>query len=317
VSERPDERTEPSEPTKLRGRHWKDTFVRAVKEFRDDNLTDWAAALTYYSVLALFPALIVLIAILALAGQYPQTTDALLNILAQVAPKSTVDAVKPTIEDIVKNKGGAGALLGFGLLAALWSASGYIGAFMRAINAIYEVEEGRPFWRLRPLQVVITIFMVLMLAIVAISLVVTGGLAKAIGDQIGLGSTAVTVWNIAKWPLLVVIVMLMFAVLYYATPNVRQPRFRWVTVGGVVAVLLWIAASLLFGLYVANFGSYNKTYGSLGAAISFLVWLWISNIALLFGAEVDAELERTRELAAGLPAHDEIQLPPRVPAESA
>jgi membrane protein len=315
MSERPDEHQAPEEPTKLPKRAWKDTLVRSFKEFQDDNLTDWAAALTYYAVLALFPALIVLVAILALAGQYPQTTNAQLNINGNVAPKNTVNAVQPTIENVVKNKGGAGALLGFGLVGALWSASGYIGAFIRASNSIYEVREGRPFWRLRPLQIAITIFMVVLLALISLSLVLTGGLAKAVGDQIGLGSTAVTVWNIAKWPVLLVVVMFMFAVLYYAAPNVRQPRFRWISPGGVIAVLLWIIASALFAFYVANFGSYNKTYGSLGAAISFLVWLWITNVVLLFGAEINAELERSRELEAGLPAHDEIQLPPRVAAD--
>ena len=314
--ERPDERDGgPDDPTELSKGHWWGTVKRTVSEFRDDNLTDWAAALTYYAVLALFPAMIVLVALLGLVGQYPETTDGLLEILAQVTPPETVDAVRPTIENVVQNKGGAGALLGFGLLGALWSASGYIGAFIRASNAIYEIDEGRPFWRLRPLQILITIAMVLALAVVAISLVMTGGLAEAVGDQIGLGDAAVTTWNIAKWPVLLAIVMLMFAVLYYAAPNVRQPRFRWVTVGGVVAVVLWIVASVLFAFYVANFGSYDKTYGSLGAAISFLVWLWISNIAVLFGAEFDAELERSRELAAGKPAHDQIQLPPRVPPD--
>jgi membrane protein len=316
MTRRPDEGSRPDEPTDVSRRGWKDTLKRATKEFRDDNLTDWAAALTYYAVLALFPAILVLIALLGLVGQYPQTTDALLQILGKVAPPDTVKAVRPTIEGIVKNKGGAGALLGLGALTALWSASGYIGAFMRASNAIYEVREGRPFWRLRPLQVAITLFMVLLLALVALSLVLTGGLARAVGDQIGVGGTAVTIWNIAKWPVMLIIVMFMFAVLYYAAPNVRQPRFRWISAGGAIAVLLWIVASVLFGLYVANFGSYNKTYGTLGGAITFLVWLWISNLAVLFGAEVNAELERTRELEAGLPAHEEIQLPPRVPAEN-
>ena len=313
---RPDEGAEPDSPAELPKPRWKETFKRTISEVRDDNLTDWAAALTYYAVLALFPALIVLVALLSLAGSYPETTDALLNIVSQVSSPAAAENVRDTIEDVVRNKGGAGALLGVGLLGALWSASGYIGAFIRASNAIYEIEEGRPFWRLRPLQIAITIAMVLALALVSLSLVLTGPLAEAVGDQIGLGDTAVTAWNIAKWPVLLVVVMLMFAVLYYAAPNVRQPRFRWVTLGGVVAVLGWILASALFAFYVANFGSYDKTYGSLGAVVTFLVWLWISNLALLFGAEFDAELERSRELAAGQPAEEQIQLPPRVPAES-
>jgi membrane protein len=284
---------------------------RTVDEFQSDNLSDWAAALTYYSVLALFPALLCLVALLGLFGQYPQTVDGLLEIAGKVAPASTVQSIRGPIEGVVKSKGGAGALLGVGLLGSVWSASAYLGAFMRASNEIYEVGEGRPFWKLRPLQVAMTLLLVVMLAVVLIGLVVTGDLARAIGDQIGLGSTAVTVWSIAKWPLLVAIVMSMFALLYYTAPNVRQPKFRWISPGGVLAVLLWILASALFALYASRFGSYNKTYGTLGGVIVFLVWLWISNIAVLLGAEFDAELERERELQAGLPAHRGIQLPPK------
>ena len=291
------------------------TLKRTFREFQDDNLTDWAAALTYYAVLAIFPGLIVFVAILGLVGQHPGTTYALLGIVRDVGPESAVDTFRGPIEGVVKSNGGAGALLGVGLLFAIWSASGYIGAFIRAMNAIYEVEEGRPFWKRRPLQIVITVAMVLLLALIAIAIVVTGPLARAVGDAIGLGDTAVTVWNIAKWPVIVLVVMAMFAVLYYAAPNVRQPRFRWVTPGGVVAVLGWIVASAGFGLYVANFGSYDKTYGSLGGVIVFLVWLWLSNVAVLFGAEFDAELERSRQLEAGLPAEESLQLPAREPAK--
>ena len=291
------------------------TLKRTIREFREDNLTDWAAALTYYAILAIFPGLIVLVAILGLVGQHPETTNALLDIVDDVGPESAVDTFRGPIEGVVTSNSGAGALLGVGLLVAIWSASGYVGAFTRAMNAIYEVEEGRPFWKLRPLQIVITVAMVLLLAIVAISIVVTGPLARSIGDQIGLGDTAVTVWNIAKWPVIVVIVMGMFAGLYYVSPNVRQPQRRWITPGCVLAVLLWLVVSAGFAIYVANFGSYDKTYGSLGGVIVFLVWLWLSNLALLFGAEFDAELERSRELAAGLPAEDSILLPERSPAK--
>ena len=289
------------------------TLKRTVSELRDDNLTDWAAALTYYAVLALFPGLIVLVAILGLAGQHPETTNTLLDIVRDVGPASAVDTFRGPIESVVKSSGGASALLGVGLLGAIWSASAYIGAFIRAVNVIYEVEEGRPFWKLRPLQIAITVAMVLLLALVAISIVVTGPLARSIGAAVGLGDTAETIWGIAKWPVIVVIVMGMFAVLYYIAPNVRQPRLRWVTPGGVVAVLAWLVVSLGFAFYVANFGSYDKTYGSLGGVVVFLIWLWLSNLALLFGAEFDAELERSRELEAGLPAEDVLQLPEREP----
>jgi len=282
---------------------------RTALEFQEDNLTDWAAALTYYAVLALFPGLIVLVAMLGLLGQFPDTFNALLEIVRQVGPASAVDTFAGPIASVIAEKQTAGALLGFGLLTALWSASGYVGAFMRASNAIYGVEEGRPFWKLRPLQVAVTVAMVLLLTAVAIAVVVTGPLAEAVGNVVGLGAVTITVWSIAKWPVLVLVVMTMFSVLYYVAPNVQPPRFRWFTVGGAVALLLWVAASGLFAVYVSNFGSYNKTYGALGGVILFLTWLWISNLALLVGAELNSELERARELEAGLPAEEEIQLP--------
>jgi membrane protein len=302
-------------PSAVARRWLRPALKRTIREFREDNLTDWAAALTYYAVLALFPGLIVLVAVLGLLGQHPETTDALLQIVRDVGPASAVDTFRGPIESVVKSSGGAGALLGVGLLGAVWSASGYIGAFIRATNAIYEVEEGRPFWQRRPLQIAITIVMVLLLALIAISIVVTGPLARSVGDVIGLGDTAVGVWNVAKWPVIVLVVMAMVAVLYYVAPNVRHRRLRWVTPGGVLAVLVWLLASLGFALYVANFGSYDKTYGSLGGVVIFLVWLWLSNVAVLLGAEFDAELERVRQLEAGLPAEDELQLPERNPAD--
>ena len=306
----------PQSPTDLGGRGWWAIIRRTAHEFSDDHLTDWAAALTYYGLLALFPALVCLVALVGLFGQYPRTVNALLDIVSQLGQGSAVDTLRGPITGVVQGKGGAGALLGIGLIGAIWSASGYIGAFTRASNAIYEQEEGRPFWKLRPLQILLTLAMVLLLALVAMSLVVTGPLAHAIGNVIGLGGTAVTIWNWAKWPVLAVIVMLMFALLYWAAPNVRQPGFRWITPGSVVAVVIWIVASAVFGIYVALFGSYNKTYGSLGGVIAFLVWLWISNIALLFGAELNSEIERQRELERGEPAEEQLQLEPRNPPKS-
>src|SRR4051794_20397465 len=252
------------DPTDIPKPGWKAVLRRTAKEFQNDNLTDWAASLTYYSVLALFPALIVLIALVGLFGQYPQTVNALLNILRDAGvQRSTVDSLKTTITNIVQNKGGAGALLGVGLLGAIWSASAYVGAFMRASNAIYEKPEGRPFWKLRPLQIAVTVVMTLLFALVLIALVVSGPLAKAIGNEIGLGSTAVTVWGIAKWPILAFVVSLMLATLYYAAPNARLPKFQWISPGAVVALLVWVVASVGFFFYAKHFGSYNKTYGTL------------------------------------------------------
>jgi membrane protein len=300
----------PDDPTDLRKRNWKQVLKRTIKEFQDDNLTDWAAALTYYAILALFPALLVLVALLGIVGQQ-STIDTFITSMRDAGLSGAADNIQKPLNDVVNAKGGAGALFGVGLLGAIWSASSYLGAFMRASNAIYEVEEGRPFWKLRPLQVALTVLGIVALAFVLIGLVVSGPLAEAVGNTIGLGDAAVTIYSIAKWPLLIGVVMILFASLYFAAPNVKQPKFRWISPGGVLAVLIWIAASAAFGFYVSNFGSYNKTYGTLGGVISFLVWMWITNIAVLLGAEFDAELERERELEAGINARDEIKLPPR------
>ena len=215
---------------------------------------------------------------------------------------------------MVANRGGAGALLGLGILGALWSASGYIGAFTRAGNVIWQVEEGRPAWKLKPFQILVTAVAVLLLSVIAIGLVLTGPIAESVGEAIGLGDAAVLAWQIAKWPVLALLVVLLIAMIYYLLPNVRQPRFRWVSPGAVVALVVWLVASAGFAVYVAAFGSYNATYGTLGGAIVLLVWLWISNLALLLGAEFDAELERERELRSGEPAHERIRLPAKEPA---
>ena len=299
----------PSGPAQLRTRSWFGVLKRTVKEFSADNLTDWAAALTYYGVLAIFPALIALVSILGLIGH--SATQPLINNLDTVAPGPAKQIFTNAITGLQKSQGAAGLLFVIGIAAAVWSASGYIGAFMRASNAIYEVEEGRPFFVKRPVQVAVTLVMLIMLAVSAIAVVVSGGLAKQVGNLVGVGGTAVTVWDIAKWPVLIVVVAIMFSILYWAAPNVKLPGFRWLTPGGMVGVVVWIVASALFALYVANFGSYNKTYGTLGGVIAFLVWLWISNIAVLLGAELNAELERGRQLEAGVPAEDRMRVEPR------
>lgn len=296
-------------PTKLPRRAWRGVLKRTFTEFRDDNLTDWAAALTYYGIVALFPALIALVSILGLIGQ--SATKPLLDNLGSFAPGPAHQILENALNGLTQSRGGAGILFAVGLAGALWSASGYIGAFIRASNAIWDVEEGRPIWRVVPLRLFVTIVMLILLAASAVAVVVTGPLADRVGKLLGIGGAAVTTWDIAKWPLLVLVVSVMFSILYYASPNVRQPGFRWVTPGGIVAVIAWMVASAAFGLYVANFGSYNKTYGSLGAIIIFLVWLWISNVAILFGAELNAEIVRGRQIEAGQPAEREPFLPPR------
>ncbi len=288
------------------------TLKRLVSETSEDNLTDWAASLTYYFVLAMFPALIALVSIVGLVFDPQQVTDALTQILNQVAPGTAADTFSGVIDQVAGSTATAGLALIIGLAGALWSASGYVGAFTRAANVIWETPEGRKFYKLKPLQLLITLIGILFVVVIALSVVATGPITDAIGNALGLGSTATTIWDIAKWPVMVVIVAIMIAVLYYMTPNVRLRGFRWVSVGAAFALVAWIIASALFAFYVANFGSYNKTYGALAGVVVFLVWLWVTNLVLLIGLELDAERERTIELREGVPRADkEIQLDAR------
>jgi membrane protein len=304
-----DERAAPDSPTDLKARPWRGVMSRTIREFKEDNVTVWAAALTYYGILAIFPAIIALVSILGLIG--PSATQPLLDNVSQVAPGPAKDILTSTIQNLQNNRGSAGVMFFVGIALALWSASGYVASFMQAANAIYDIPEGRPIWKTIPVRLGVTVALVILLAITAVAVVLTGSLARQVGDVIGLGSTAVTVWDIAKWPVLLIIVSLMFGILYYFSPNVKQPGFRWVSPGGVLAVVLWILASAVFAFYVANFSSYNKTYGALAGPVIFLVWLWLTNIAILLGAELDAELERGRRIEAGHPSDAEPFVEPR------
>ena len=288
------------------------TLKRTATEFMEDNLSDWAAALTYYGLLALFPALIAMVSLIGLVGDPKSTTSTLTEIITSIGPQSAAETFSGPIESIAPNRSAAGFAFVSGLVVALWSASGYVGAFMRASNVIYETPEGRPFWKLRPLQLAVTLAMILLLTALALALVLTGPVVEAVADPIGLSGTAVSIWNIAKWPAMVAIFLLMVAVLYYASPNVRLRGFKWVTPGSIVAIVVWVIASAAFALYVANFGSYDKTYGTLGGLVALLVWFWISNLAILFGHQLNAEHERSVEIEEGQPrAEREIQLEPR------
>ena len=288
------------------------TLRRTVTEFMDDNLTDWAAALTYYGLLSLFPALLAITALVGLFADPESTTRELTEIVTRIGPDTAADTFAGPIESITSNRSAAGTLAILGFAGALWAASGYVGAFIRASNVIYETPEGRPFWKLRPLQLVVTLVMVVLLALVAVAVVMTGPIVSAVAESIGIGDVAVTVWDIAKWPVLIAVVITMISLLYYASPNVKLRGFRWVTPGSVVAVIAWVVASAGFALYVANFGSYDETYGTLGGVVVMLVWMWISNLALLFGHELNAERERSAELAEGTrEAEHTIQREPR------
>jgi membrane protein len=283
-------------------RSWLGAVQRTMREFKSDQLTDKAAALTYYAVLAIFPGLLFLVSLLGLLGQ--RATQPLITNLASALPGSIRHTVLSAVTRLQHGHTAAGLLAIVAMAAALWSASSYIAAFMRAANAIYDVPEGRPAWKTMPLRLVITLVLMVLLIAAAMIIVVTGSIARHVGHVLGIGSAAITTWDIAKWPVLVLLVLLMLAVLYWASPNAKQ-GFRWLSLGAGIAVIGWLAASGLFAVYVANFGHYNKVYGSIAAVIILLVWLWISNLAVLVGAEFNAELERGRAMAAGAPADAE------------
>jgi membrane protein len=303
----------PARPTQLSKRSWRHVLERTVREFLQDDLMLLAAALTYYGVLSLFPALLVLVSVLGLLGS--SATQPLVDNLATLAPGPARDIVTNAIRNLQSASGTAGFAFVVGLAVALWTASGYVGGFIKASNVIYEVEEGRPFWKLRPLQIAVTVVLVLISAALALAIVITGPLAKRVGDVIGVGDTAVAVWNIAKWPVIALVVSQVIAFLYWVAPNIRHPGYRWISPGGVLAVVLWVLASAAFAFYVANFDAFNKTYGSLAAVMIFLIWLWITNVAILLGAEFNAEVERGREIEGGRPPDREPFLPERSPAK--
>ncbi|MFI6932837.1 YihY/virulence factor BrkB family protein [Streptomyces sp. NPDC050287] len=308
----PDEQVErraPDQPTRLPKGSWKAVFKGTVKEFEADELTDRAAALTYYGVLSLFPALLVLVSLLGVTGR--SATQQVLDNLQKLAPGSARNIIRNAVEQL-QGRGGVGSIMAIvGLVLAVWSASGYIAAFIRSANAVYDIPEGRPVWKLLPVRVGVTVLLLVLAVISALIVVFTGGLARQAGAALGIGDTALTVWAIAKWPVLVVLVTIMIALLYWAAPNVRGRGFKWITPGSFLALVIWLIASGGFAFYVANFGSYNKTYGTLAGVIVFLVWLWISNIAVLLGLEFDAELARQRAVAGGLAHDEELYVPPR------
>lgn len=307
----PDDPRKPDSPDDLHKRSWKYVLRTTVREFQHDQATDLAAALTYYAVLAIAPGLLAVVSILGLVGNGQQLVEDLVETASGiVGSDSATDTIEPILTNI-SNSPGAGLTFVVSLVVALWSASGFVNAFSRGMNRIYEIDEGRPIWKLRPVLLVVTVVLVLFAVLIVVAVVLSGGIAEQVGDAIGLSSVAVTVWNIAKWPVVLLLVIVAIAILYYFTPNVRQPKFRWMSLGALVAVVVWLIASAGFGFYVANFGSYGSTYGSLAGVIIMLLWLWLSNLALLFGAELDAEIERGRELQGGIEAERTIQLPPR------
>jgi len=306
----PDDNRKPDLPTDLKSRSWKYVFKRSIGEFTRKKCTDQAAALTYFTMLSLFPALLAMVSLLGLVGQAEKTTQNMLQLLGEVASDQVVQTLEQPIQQLT-NAPSAGFAFAAGLLGALWSASGYVGAFGRAINHIYDVQEGRPFYKLKPILLLITLVLLVAAAVMAVLLVVSGPLVQGIGQALGLGETGIMVWNIAKWPVIVIFAVILVAILYYGTPNVKQPKFHWISLGSAIALIVLAIATVGFFFYVSNFSNYNKTYGAIGGVIVLLLWIWIANNALLFGAVFDAEMERGRELQAGIEAEESIQLPPR------
>lgn len=306
----PDASIKPASPSDLKPPSWKYIFKRSTLEFSKDGCTDLAATLTYFAVLSIFPALLALVSLLGVFGQGEATTKAILDFLNQYAPAELITLLEDPISQLT-TQSGAGLALIIGIAGALWTASGYTGAFSRAMNRVYEVEEGRPFWKLKPIMLLITLILVLVVAAIMLMVLISGDIARTLGDLIGLGETAVTIWSWAKWPVALILTIFMIALLYYATPNVKQPKFRWMSPGALVALVVMILAGLGFAFYVINFSKYNATYGIIGSVIVLLLGLWIMNNVMLFGAEIDAEMERGRQLQAGIRAEENVQLPPR------
>jgi membrane protein len=306
----PEDPRKPDSPGDMTRPSWLYVGRKTLREFMNDQCTDLAAALTYYGVLALAPAALAALSVFGLVGDPQAMVDKVVQVVDDVGGKAAVDNIEPILTRLTQQQS-AGLALVLGLALALWSASGYVAAFSRGMNRIYEVDEGRPVWKLRPVLLLVTLVLVLLAVLIVAMLVLSGAVAQSIGETLGLSDAVVTVWNIAKWPLVLLLVVLAIAILYHSTPNVRQPKFRWLSVGAVIAIIVWVLASAGFALYIANFASYDKTYGSLAGVIIGLLWLWLTNLALLFGAELDAELERGRELQGGIAAESAIQLPPR------
>jgi membrane protein len=303
-------------PTSLPRGSWTGTLKRTVLGFKDNKLQHWAAALTYYAVLSIFPALLVMVSLVGLLANPERVTRVLTDTVSELGPSTAAQTFQGPIESITSNRGAAGVLFVVGIAAALWSASGYVSAFADASNSIYEVGEGRPFWKLKPIQLAITFVLIMLAAFVALALVLSGPIVGALGSALGIGDTVLTAWQFAKWPAMIVLVLLIFGVLYYTGPNARLSGVRWVTAGALLALVAWVVASVAFAVYVANFSSYDKTYGTLGGVVVFLLWMWITNMAILLGAQLNAETERAQQLHRGVPIEETLTVEEREPSSA-
>jgi membrane protein len=300
----------PEGPWHLPADAWPATLRRTGRQFMEDNLIQWAGSLAFFMALSLFPSLLALVSVLGLIGA--PAIEPLIQNLGELAPSTARDIALDGLRAVQDNGGGAGLALVIGLLVALWSASAYVGAFIPAANVVWEMRDERPLWSKLRVRVGLTLLLLFLIALIGLTVVLTGPIAREIGGIVGLGDEAVDVWDVAKWPFLGCAVMVLIGTLYWVAPNVRHPGWRWITPGSVLALLVWIIASLGFTFYVSNFGSYNETYGGIGGVLVFLLWLWLTNIAILLGAELNAEIARTRAIEAGMRPEDKTPfLPPK------
>jgi membrane protein len=284
---------------------------RTLRSFYDDQMTHHAAALTYYALMSLFPAVLLALSLLGLLGQYPETYNAIMGYLREVAPASVVDPLDRSLRGALQSKGTAATALVVSVVVALYGTTGALEAARRALNVVFEVDGGRSFLRRKAIDVASTFVLMALVLASLVMVFVGGGFAEDMLGFIGLGSTTARVWNIVRWPGAVAVAMLVFAFIYYVTPDVQQRSFRWVTPGAAVGVLLWLGASFGLSTYVSKVGDVGAIYGAFAGAIVLVAWLWLTNVALLLGAELNAEIERERELGEGVPQRETLNRPAR------
>ena len=283
---------------------------RTLVSFYDDQMTHHAAALTYYSLMSLFPATLLGLSLLGLLGQYPSTYNAIINYLRDVVPHSALVPLDSSLREALQHKGTAVTAFVTSIVLTLYGTTGVLEAARRALNVVFEIDGGgRSFLRRKSIDVAFT-FVLMGLVLASLTMLfVGGGLASDLFGFIGLGSTAASIWSVARWPGAVAITMLIFALIYYVTPDVEQRAFRWVTPGAFVGVLIWLLASVGFSAYISQVANVGALYGAFTGAIVLVAWLWLTNVALLFGAELDAEIERQMELGEGVPERETLNLP--------
>ena len=295
-------------PLQLPRRTWPATVRRTLQEFLEDHLLQWAAALTFFGVISLFPALLAMVALLGLIGA--PALEPLIENVSELAPGAARDITLEALRRIEDGADRSSLSFTLAVAAALWSASAYVGAFIPAANVVWEVEESRPIWKKLLLRIGLTVALLLLIVATALTVLLTGPIAEQLGALAGVGEAAVELWELAKWPFLALVMMLLLSILYWVAPNVRHPGWRWVLPGSVLAVGVAIVASAGFTLYIAHFGRYNATYGAIGGVLVFMLWLWLTNIAILLGAEFNAEIERALAIDGGSPHDPGVPEPP-------